>query len=85
MGVLVKNPLNLIPFPPIPPNFGENENLRFKGNREECVFPPTNSIPSNLNSQKSPFPPLKLPNKGIEEYSKIILFISFHSLIPNKA
>ena len=23
------------------------------------------------------FPPLKLPNKGIEEYSKIILFISF--------
>ena len=24
------------------------------------------------------FPPLKLPNKGIEEYSKIIIFIHFH-------
>ena len=27
-----------------------------------------------------PFPPLKLPNKGKEEYSKIILFIHFHSI-----
>ena len=26
---LVKNSLNLTPFPPIPPNFGENENLKF--------------------------------------------------------
>ena len=26
------------------------------------------------------FPPLKLPNKGREEYSKIILFIPFHSI-----
>ena len=25
-----------------------------------------------------PFPPLKLPNKGREEYFKIILFIHFH-------
>ena len=24
------------------------------------------------------FPPLKLPNKGREEYSKMIIFISFH-------
>ena len=31
-----------------------------------------------------PFPPLKLPNKEIEEYSKIILFIPFHSLLPNE-
>ena len=29
LGILVKNSLNLIPFPPIPHNFGGNENLRF--------------------------------------------------------
>ena len=29
LGVLVKKSLNLIPFPPIPPNFEGNENLRF--------------------------------------------------------
>ena len=28
-GSLVKKSLNLISFPPIPPNFGGNENLRF--------------------------------------------------------
>jgi hypothetical protein len=27
LGLLVKNSLNLNPFPPIPPNFGGNENL----------------------------------------------------------
>ena len=27
LGVLVKNSLNIILFPPIPPNFGGNENL----------------------------------------------------------
>ena len=26
------------------------------------------------------FPPLKLPNKGMEEYFKIIIFIHFHSI-----
>ena len=31
------------------------------------------------------FPPLKLSNKEIKEYYKIILFIPFHSLIPNKS
>jgi hypothetical protein len=35
LGLLVKNSLNLNPFPPIPPNFGGNENLGFGGNREE--------------------------------------------------
>jgi len=35
LGILVKNSLNLILFPPIPPDFGGKENLRFKGNREE--------------------------------------------------
>ena len=29
LGVLVKKSLNQISFPPIPPNFGGNENLRF--------------------------------------------------------
>ena len=29
LGVLVKKSLNLIIFPPIPPNFGGNENFRF--------------------------------------------------------
>ena len=32
-----------------------------------------------------PFPPLKLPNKRREEYSKNIPFIPFHSLLPNGA
>ena len=32
-----------------------------------------------------PFSPLKLPNKGKKEYSKMILFISFHSLLPSEA
>jgi hypothetical protein len=32
---LVKKSLNLNPFPPIPPNFGRNENLGFGRNREE--------------------------------------------------
>ena len=32
-----------------------------------------------------PFPPLKLPNKGREKYSKMILFISFHSPLPSGA
>ena len=29
LGVLIKKSLNLISFPSIPPNFKENENLRF--------------------------------------------------------
>ena len=33
---------------------------------------------------KSSFPSLKLLNKGRKEYSKMILFIPFHSLIPNE-
>jgi hypothetical protein len=31
----MKKSLNLNPFPPIPPNFGGNENLGFGRNREE--------------------------------------------------
>ena len=30
------------------------------------------------------FLPLKLPNKKMKEYSKIILFILFHSLLSNE-
>ena len=33
-------------------------------------------LPNNI--MNFAFPPLKLPNKGREEYSKIILFIHFH-------
>ena len=35
LGHFVKKSLNLNPFPPIPSNFGRNENLGFGGNREE--------------------------------------------------
>jgi hypothetical protein len=35
LGLLVKNSLNLNLFPPIPHNFGGNENLGFGENREE--------------------------------------------------
>ena len=48
------------------------------------------SVPSNtfhslslklpIKGMNFPFPPLKLSNKGREEYSKIILFIHFHSI-----
>ena len=40
------------------------------------------SLPLKLQNKGMdfPFPSLKLPNKGIEEYSKIILFIYFHSI-----
>ena len=45
-----------------------------------------NSLPLKLPNKgmNFPFPPLKLPNKGMEEYSKMILFIPFHSLLPNE-
>ena len=47
---------------------------------------PFHSLPLKLPNKQMdfPFPPLKLPNKGMEEYSKIILFIPFHSLLPNE-
>ena len=64
--------------------FWENENLRFWGNREEWVFLLTHSILSHFEvlnkGMNFSFPPLKLQNKGREEYSKIILFIPFHSI-----
>ena len=41
---------------------------------------PFHSLPLKLLNKEIDFPfsPLKLPNKGMEEYSKIILFIPFH-------
>ena len=38
------------------------------------------SLPLKLSNKKMDFsfPPLKLPNKKTKEYSKIIIFISFH-------
>ena len=43
---------------------------------------PFHSLPLKLPNMgiDFPFPPLKLLNKGMEEYSKIILFIYFHSI-----
>ena len=43
---------------------------------------PFHSLPLKLLNKRMsfPFPPLKLPNKRNEEYSKIILFIPFHSI-----
>ena len=43
---------------------------------------PFYSLPLKLPNKRISFlfPPLKLPNKGNEEYSKIILFIYFHSI-----
>ena len=45
-------------------------------------FYPFHSLPLKLpnNGMNFSFPLLKLPNKGREEYSKIILFILFHSI-----
>ena len=42
------------------------------------------SLPVKLPNKKMDFsfPPLKLPNKGSKEYSKIIIFIPFH-FIPS--
>ena len=50
-GVSEKISLNLISFIPIPSNFWENENVRFRGNREELTFPPSHFIPFHLNFQ----------------------------------
>ena len=48
---------------------------------------PFHSLPLKLPNKEIDFSfaPLKLLNKGIEEYSKIIISISFHSLLPNEA
>ena len=81
LRVLVKNSLNLISFSSIPPNFKRNENLRFWRNKKEWVFPFTHSIPSHSNFLLSP---LKFSIMKREEYNKIFILISFHSLFPNK-
>ena len=43
-------------------------------------FYPLHSLPFKLPNKGMgfPFPLLKLPNKGMEEYSKMIIFIHFH-------
>ena len=48
---------------------------------------PFHSLPFKLpnNGMGFPFPSLKFPNKGMKEYSKMILSIPFHSLLPNEA
>ena len=48
---------------------------------------PFYSLPLKLPNKGTdfPFPPLKLQNKRNEEYSKIILIISFHSIPSSQA
>ena len=81
LGVLIKKSLNLILFPPIPHNFG---GMKFEVLREQRGMSvpsyPFHSLLLKLSNKEMNFPflPLKLPNKGMEEYSKIILFIPFH-------
>ena len=50
-------------------------------------FYPFHSLLLKLSNEGMdfPFPPLKLPNKISEEYSKMVLFFHFHSLLPNEA
>jgi hypothetical protein len=70
LGLLVKNSLNLNSFPPIPPNFGGNENLGLEGiGRNECSIS---------------FPSLKLLNKEKKRiFLKYSFFsIPFHSFPP---
>ena len=45
-------------------------------------FYPFHSLLLKLSNKgmSFPFPPLKLPNKGMKEYFKTILFIPFHSI-----
>ena len=78
LGVLVKKWLNLISFPLIPPNNEGTKNLRGMSVPFYLFY----FLPLKLSSKRMnfPFPPLKLSNKGMEEYSKIILFIHFHSI-----
>ena len=44
------------------------------------LWTPKRSIKLPNKGKSFPFPLLKLPNKGIEEYSKIIFFILFYSI-----
>ena len=88
LGVLTKNSLNLNLFPPIPPNFEGNKNLRFWGKKGGMSVPSqlfyflTLKLPNKRTNL--PFILLKLPKKRREEYYKNIHFILFYSLLPNK-
>ena len=79
LGVLVKNSLNLISFPSIPLNFGRNEKFKILREYRRISVPsyPFYSFSFKLPNKRMDFSflSLKLPNKGREEYSKIILFI----------
>ena len=77
LEILVKKLLNLILFPLISPNFGGMKIWDFKEIKRNEYFLPL-KLPNNEMS--FPFFPLKLSNKAKKEYSKIILFISFHSI-----
>ena len=82
-GVLEKNSLNQILFPPIPSNIEIIKIWDFNEiNRNDCSLVPFNSLSHKLSNKgmNFSFSLLKLLNRGREEYSKIILFIPFYSI-----
>ena len=81
LGVLVKKLLNLISFLPI------SEEWKFEVLKMSIPSYSFHSLPLKLPNKRMSFSfsLLKLSNKEIKEYFKIILFILFYSLLPNEA
>ena len=81
LGVLVKKLLNLISFLPI------SEEWKFEVLKMSIPSYSFHSLPLKLPNKgmSFSFSLLKLSNKEIKEYFKIILFILFYSLLPNEA
>lgn len=69
---------NLIIFPPIPPIFGNNENMRLEEIDRNEWFPYINSTTFHLNFQTRC--PLNSKTRENEKYYKIIVFIHFYSI-----
>ena len=81
LGVLVKKSLNLISFLPI------SKEWKFEVLKMSIPSYSFHSLPLKLPNKgmSFSFSLLKLSNKEIKEYFKIILFIPFHHLLPNEA
>ena len=81
LGVLVKKLLNLISFLPI------SKEWKFEVLKMSIPSYSFHSLPLKLPNKgmSFSFSLLKLSNKEIKEYFKIILFILFYSLLPNEA
>ena len=81
LRVLVKKSLNLISFLSI------SEEWKFEVLKMSIPSYSFHSLPLKLPNKRMSFSfsLLKLSNKEIKEYFKIILFILFYSLLPNEA